>query len=161
RPEKLDERRSRTRTRAIRVRDEGIRLCAAELPRELAPQCVDGDAPALLVGTSGRDHLTNQHSRVGRRWSFDLGVGEHRLDPWKLVRWVSRREVVERDHRVRLAAPEVGLQLDNGVATLLAKAPHGVEQQLPQTIRQESAAEKLDRFAVLVSRLIAPDLMQV
>ena len=57
-----------------------------------------------------------------RRRRVKAAVGQHRLDAGQFVRRVASGQVVQRDHRVRLAATEVRLQLDDRVAALLAEA---------------------------------------
>ena len=54
-------------------------------------------------------------------------------------------QVIERQHRVRLAAAEVGLQLDHRVAALAGEAPHRADQQPLQALGEVGAAEELDR----------------
>ena len=48
--------------------------------------------------------------------------------PARLERRVAGEEVVEGEHRVGLAAAEVGLQLDDRVAALAGEPPQGVER---------------------------------
>ncbi|MGH9126561.1 MAG: hypothetical protein ACRDZ8_17805, partial [Acidimicrobiales bacterium] len=48
-----------------------------------------------------------------------------------------REQVVQGDHRVGLAATKVGLQLNDGITALLAKATYCVEEQFAQAVSQE------------------------
>ena len=118
-------------------------------------------ARGLLVGDTGRDHLTDEHRGARLRRSVQTAVGQHFLDALQFVRRVASSQVVQGDHRVGLATAEVSLQLDDGISAFLAEAAYGVQKQLTQTIGQERAAEELDGLAVLVSRLASPDLMEI
>ena len=62
----------------------------------------------------------------------------------------TREQVVQGKHGVGLAAPEVGLQLDDGVAAPTGEAADGTGQQALQALRQVGAPEELGRVAVLV-----------
>ena len=60
-------------------------------------------------------------------------------------------QVVKRQHRVRLAAAEIGLELHDRVAALAGEAPHGAYQHPLQALGEIGAAEELDRVPVFVS----------
>jgi hypothetical protein len=62
-------------------------------------------------------------------------VSEHVLDARQLRGCNTGEEVVQGQHRVGLAAAEVGLQLDHGVSRLAGEAPQRADQQPAQTVR--------------------------
>ena len=70
-------------------------------------------------------------------------------------------QVVQRQHRVGLAAAEVGLQLHHRVAAPPAEPLHGADQHLPQARGQVGATEKLRRVAILVGSLAEEHLPQI
>ena len=59
----------------------------------------------------------HQHRAPDLGQDRDSGGGEHSLDAGQLLAGVSGEQMVERQHRVGLAAAEVGLQVDHRVAT--------------------------------------------
>ena len=73
----------------------------------------------------------------------------------------AREQVVERQHRVRLAAAEVGLELHDRVAALAGEAPHRADQHPLQALGEIGAAEELDGVLVLVRPLAEVHLPEV
>ena len=69
--------------------------------------------------------------------------------------------MIERQHRVGLAAAEIGLQLDDRVASLAGQSQHGLRQQPAQALGQEGPAEELGRVLVLVRSLSLINLPEV
>ena len=69
--------------------------------------------------------------------------------------------MIEREQRVRFAAAEVRLQIDNGIASTSTQPLQGVNQQRAQTMRQEGALEEVARDAVLVGAGATVHLPQV
>ena len=69
--------------------------------------------------------------------------------------------MVEREHRVRLAAAEVGLQLHDRVSAAAAEALHGAGEHPLEALGQVGAAEELDRVAVLGAPFPFLDLPEV
>src|SRR5690348_16591861 len=90
--------------------------------------------------------VANKHCDVCRWRRLEPSLGEHLLDARELRRRVAAGEVVERDQRVRLAAAEVRLHLDNGVSALATQPPDGVEQEVPDTLGDERPPEELSRI---------------
>ena len=70
-------------------------------------------------------------------------------------------QVVKRQHRVRLAAAEVGLELHHRVAALAGEALHRAYQHPFQALGEIGAAEELDRVPVLVGALAEMHLPEV
>ena len=58
--------------------------------------------------------------------------------------------MIERQHRVRLAAAEIGLKLNHWVGALAGKAPHRANQHPLQALREICAAKELNRIFVFV-----------
>ena len=69
--------------------------------------------------------------------------------------------MIERQHRVRLAAAEVGLELHHRVAALAGEALHRADQHPLQALGEIGAAEELDRVPVLVRALAQMHLPEV
>jgi hypothetical protein len=70
--------------------------------------------------------------------------------------------MVQGEHRVGLAAAEVGLQLDHRVAARLAgQASERALEQAGQALGQIGAAEELDRIAVFLGRVAPRHLGEV
>ena len=61
--------------------------------------------------------------------------------------------MVKRQHRVRLAAAEVGLQLHHRVASRTCQTPRGSFQQTSQAFGEIRAAEELLWISILVRTL--------
>ena len=70
-------------------------------------------------------------------------------------------QVIERQHRVGLAAAEVGLELHHRVAALAGEALHRADQQPLQALGEIGAAEELHRVPVLVRPFAEMHLPQV
>ena len=70
-------------------------------------------------------------------------------------------QVVERQHRVGLAAAEVGLQLDDRIAAGAREPLHGADQQARQPGGEKGAAEEFGRVAVFRSGPAATHLRQI
>ena len=69
--------------------------------------------------------------------------------------------MVERQHRVRLAAAEVGLELHDRVAALAGEAPDRADQHPLEALGEIGAAEELDGVPVLVGPLAEVHLPEV
>jgi hypothetical protein len=57
----------------------------------------------------------------------------------------TRKQVIERQHRVRFATPEIRLQLDNRIAATPGDPVHGAHEQAPQALGEIGTAEEFDR----------------
>ncbi len=69
--------------------------------------------------------------------------------------------MVQREHRVGLAAAEVGLQLHHRIAALAGESLDRTHQQSLQALGKIGAAEELDRIAVLVTPFTEMHLPQI
>ena len=92
------------------------------------------------------------------------GLGEHFLDVLRVVtERRARRQVPQREHRVRLAAAKVRLQVDDRRGVLVARqTPHGTLDQIAQALGQVGAREELDRLGVVLAGVLGGgDLVEV
>ena len=147
-----EQRRQHPRTGAhpapVRTGDHPVALGPPELPRQLAPERA-GDGPVVLpVRLARRELRPHQHRAAARRRAADPGFRQQRIHPRQPVRFRRAEQVVEREHRVRLAAAEVRLQLDHRVAAGSREPPHRAFQQPLQPLGQEGPPEELHRIAV-------------
>ena len=69
--------------------------------------------------------------------------------------------MVQREHRVRLAAAEVGLQLDDRIPAPAGQALDAADEKPLQTLREIRPAEEFGGVSVLVRALSEVDLPQV
>ena len=136
----------------IGLGDEGVCLRTAELPGELAPDRVD--VGPVRLGVAGRgeviahdgdpaDRLAGQRIESAGREKLLRILGEL-ADP------ETGGHVPESEHRVGLAATEVGLQVDHrrGVGVPRQSA-HGAADEVAQTLGEVGATEELDRVGIV------------
>ncbi len=69
--------------------------------------------------------------------------------------------MVQGEHRVRLTAAEVRLQLNDRIALLTGESLDGANEHLLQTVREVSSAEELFWFPVLVRSFTDVDLPKI
>ena len=69
--------------------------------------------------------------------------------------------MIESDHGVRLAATEIGLQVDDGISTIAAEPTRCTSQQLAKPVRQVSASKERNRVLVLTVSIASRDLIEV
>ena len=146
----------------VGLRNERVRLGAAELPGELAPDRVD--LGAVVLDDAGRAEVVADDGDA-----VDLGalvaVGEQQL--LRLLRELTHRQagrdVPQRQHRVGLAATEVGLEVDDRRGVVVAgEAAHRPADQVAETFGEVGALEELDRVGVVGVDLAARgDLVEV
>src|SRR5690606_37332139 len=91
---------------------------AAKLPSELAPQRVNESAVFLLNRVAGRDLVPDQNNPPDRGKLSDSGLLHDTLDAEQFAWGRTGEQMVQCQHRVRLAATEVGLELDHRVAAV-------------------------------------------
>ena len=115
----------------------------------------------LVDGVAGRDLVAHQHDAPGGRQRLGPGLLQHRVDARQLGGGDAGEQVVERQHRVRLAAAEVGLELHHRVAALAGEALHRADQHPLEALGQIGAAEELDGVPVLVGPLAEVHLPEV
>ena len=110
-----------------RTRCEG--LLAAELPGQLAPQRAHHRAVGLRDRVAGRDLVAHQHHAPDGRQRLRARPPACTASmPGSSLGADAGEQVVERQHRVRLAAAEVGLELHHRVAALPGEALHRADQ---------------------------------
>ena len=136
-------------------------LLAAELPGQLAPQRAHHRAVRLGDGIAGRDLVPHQHHALRLGQALHARVGQHRVHASQLARVRPGEQVVERQHRVGLAAAEVGLELHHRVAALARDALHAAHEQALQALGEVGAAEELLRLLVLVRAFAQMHLPEV
>src|SRR5712691_2718976 len=135
---------------------------ASELPGQLAPQRTYFRPVWLRERLAWRDAGTHEHRSPYHRQSVSAGAADDVLDLLgKLVNRDSRTEVVQRDHRVRLATTEAGLQVDHRGSALAGQPHDRVAEKLAQTCGEECSTEKLDRIRILGGALAMRHLVQV
>ena len=105
--------------------DAGERLLAAELPGQLAPQRAHHRAVGLGDGIAGRDLVAHQHHALAPSAASSTPASASTAStPASSLGRDAGEQVVERQHRVRLAAAEVGLELHHRVAALAREPLH-------------------------------------
>jgi hypothetical protein len=137
------------------------RLSAAKLPGQFAPQRTHERAVGLGRRVARRNLVAHQHHAPDGRNPAGARGGHHFVDAGQLGRRDAREQVVERQHRVRLAAAEVGLQLHHRVAAAGGEALHRADQHPLQAFGQVGAAEELYRVPVFVCPLAQMHLPQI
>ena len=133
----------------------------AQLPRKLAPGRPDfltTIQPDDVLRAARRSHQNCPADLVRNAQSL---LGEQLVQARQVVHWRLADHVVERQHRVRLAAAEVGLQLNDRIAGLARQPLRRALQQPAQAVRQIGPAEELPRIAVLVGRAAVVHLGEV
>jgi hypothetical protein len=127
----------------------GVAFRAAQLPGQIAPQRAH-HLPIALDGLVGRRLDAVEHRDASARQFRDLRRVQDGRDALQVAgRHLALGQVIDRKHRVRLAATERGLQLDDRVAALARQAlDHRVEQQA-HALGDEGALEEQLRVLVL------------
>src|SRR5690606_4646598 len=141
--------------------DALVGLLSAELPGKLAPQRADDDAVRFRDGIARRDLVAHEHGATRRRKLRNLGLGHHGIYTRQLSGTCARKQVVKREHRVRLAAAEVSLELHDRVAALAGEALHCADEKAFETFGQKRASKELGGLAVLVTALAEVYLPQI
>ena len=86
-----------------------VAVCAHQLPGKLAPQGVDGKCRRTCAGLGGESAVPTSTARCTCGSVVRPAASDDRLDAEQVARLRAGEEVVERKHRVGLAAAEVGL----------------------------------------------------
>ena len=112
-------------------------LLAPELPGKLTPKRAHHRAVGLGHRITGRDLVAHQHHTLDRRqYGFPPASSGSRRRPSKLTRSSAGEEVIQRQHRVGLAAAEVRLQLHDWVAAAARQSLNGTDEELLQAFSQ-------------------------
>ena len=142
--------------------DARVGFRAADLPRQLAPQGAHDRAVVLGDRVARRDAVAHQnHGPVHVRQRRHAGFPHQCIDAGQLARGNAGAEVVEREHRVGLAAAEVGLKLHDRVAAAAREPLHRAGEHPLEALGQIGAPEELGRVAVLVGPLAEVRLPEV
>jgi hypothetical protein len=84
----------------------------------------------FLTVSAAESAVPTRAARLNRpRQPRDAASRHQGFDPGQAVRLLRAGQVPERQHRVGLAAAEIGLQLDRRIAAPPAQAAHRVGQQ--------------------------------
>ena len=142
-------------------RDTGKCLLAAQLPRQLAPEGSNHRAVGFRHRVPRRDLVADQHHPPGRPELRCLRFLEHGVDSGQISRCGPREQVIQGEHGVGLAAPEVRLQLNDGVAAPTREAVDCPDQQALQAFGQVGPPKELDGVAVLVGPFAEVHLPEV
>jgi hypothetical protein len=145
----------------VGLRDGRERRRAPEAPGELPPQRADLD-PALGSGRDRREGRPDDRGAGHLRKDSDLRIRENALEAGQ-ARHLHRRvdEVPEREHRVRLAATEGGLEVDDGFAAGAGEPPERAGQEEPQPLGDVRPGKKLAGVDVLLRAFIPGDLGKI
>ena len=93
------------------VLDHRVTFLAAKLPREFTPQGADHRAVRLSAWDAGRNLVADDDDALGGGNFVDARLLKHRFKSRQFGRLHPAEQVIERQHGVRLAAAEIGLQL--------------------------------------------------
>ena len=126
------------------------RLPAAQLPRQLAPEGSNDRAVIFRHRVPRRDLVADQHHQACGPELRCLRFLEHGVNTGQLPRRRPREQVVQGEHGVGLAAPEVGLQLNDGIAASASETVDCPNKQALQTLGEVGPPKELDRIPVLV-----------
>src|SRR5690606_394548 len=83
------------------------------------------------------------------------------LDPGQFSRTLAGEEVIERQHGVGLSAPEVGLELNDGIASIAVQAAEGRGEEMTESLGDVGPLEELLRLPILGGRLSSMDLAEI
>ena len=141
--------------------DELVAFLAAELPGDFAPEGADDGPVGLLVRLARRNLRTDEDGAFYVLGNRDGEFFDQFLDAGQFARWSSGEHVIECQLGVGLAAAEVGLQLDDRIASLTGQPRYGLRQQPAQAFCQKRPAEELCGVLVLVGAFSLVNLPQV
>jgi hypothetical protein len=159
--EQLAQRIARARRLLIVRLNPRERLLAPKLPGQLAPQRPDNGAVRLDGRIARRDLVADQDHPPGARERRGISRLHHHVDSWQVTGRDAGEEMIERQHRVRLAAAEVRLELHDRVAALAGQTPNRSGEHGLQALRQVGAAEELDRILVFRGALAEMHLPEI
>ena len=141
---------------AVVLGDQVVGLTPTELPGEFTPESANLGAVVLDDRRAGLQVGADEcgPSDIERA---EVGVAVRGDEFLKLLREVLDRsaaeQVVQRQHRVGLAATEVGLKVHHRArAGFPVQASQRPRQQVAQALGEVGASEELDRIAVLGAR---------
>src|SRR5262249_22779990 len=159
--EKLPQHVSRARRLLVVSSDPTECLLSTELPSKLAPERPYHRAVRLHRRIARRNLVADEHDPLHLRQAFGARLGHHSIRAGPIDHRCPGKEVIEGEHRVRLAASEVRLELDNRIAAFAADSPDGTDQKAFQTLREVRPPEELLRVAVFGASLTDMDLPQI
>ena len=142
---------------------------ASEAPPAAKPSChassphrVRTTVPSgFLTGLPGEILLPTSTTRSRLRQLLDIGFLHHGINADKFLRSRAGKEVIQRQHRVRLAAAEVGLELHDRIAACAVETLDRPDQEPSQAFGEIGAAEELDRLPVFIGSLAEMNLPEI
>jgi hypothetical protein len=141
----------------IRFGDQGERLGPAKLPRQFAPQGMDGllaALPGLSGGVGGA--VEHDHARLGH--VEQLGAIQQGRNPGQFMqRAGAPRQMIDRQHGMGLAAAERGLKLDHRLPAPGRQAQRHLRQQQAHAFGDEGAGIEGDRILIFAGGLAGVD----
>src|ERR1700722_698326 len=102
---------ARTRGSLIVGADAIESFLSAELPSKLAPQGTDNCAVGFFDRVAGRDFVAYQYDALGAEQLLGVCTLQHGVNSYQVCCGRAREEMVKREHRMRFATAEVGLEL--------------------------------------------------
>ncbi len=129
--------------------DAGVPGGTPQLPGQLTPQRPHERPVRLGHGIARGDFVADEDDAPRRRQLCGAGCPQRVVDARQLARRGAREQVVESEHRMGLAAAEVGLQLHDRIATLTAEPPYRSGQHSLEALGQIRPPEELGRVPVL------------
>src|SRR5690606_23629626 len=103
----------------------------AELPGQFAPEGPDHGPIGLGDGVAWRDLVTDEDDTPHRGKLRSPRLLEHAVDPEEFGGRDAGEEVIEGVNRVRDSVAEVGLELDDGVATRPRQSLYRADEEVP------------------------------
>ncbi len=126
----------------------GVAILPAKLPCELAPECSDDCAVVLPVGLTGRNLVADDDDAANSFGQLAFCLLEHDLQPREILLRMSGKQVVESEHRMGLAAAEIGLQFHHRIGRLPGHSAHRAHEQILQAGSEKRPAKELNGVAV-------------
>ena len=141
--------------------DAGEGLLAAKLIGQFTPHRVDHGAIGLGHRVAGGDFVPHQHHPISLGEGLHASFSQHRVHSRELAGADPREQVVEGQHRVGLAAAEVGLELDHRVAAGPGHPLDASHQQALEAVGEVGPPEELSGLPILVAAFAQVDLPEV
>ena len=141
--------------------DAFVGFLAAQLPGQFAPQRAHHGSVSFRVRVAGGYFVAYQHDALRFGQVREAGFSQQVVHAREFPGSRAGEQVVQRQHGVRFAAAEVGLELHHRIAVALRDALYGLRKQARQAFGKEGAAEEFLRVAVLVRAFAKMGLPQV
>src|SRR5579863_1634252 len=103
----------------------------------------------------------DKHSDLRFFPSGKPSVSEQRGNAFEMIKFSRLREVVDREHRMGLAAAESGLEPDDRIAALPGQPLETARENTPQPFSEKGNAKEILRRAVILSRMAGIDREEI